>query len=923
MPDHSPTHDVSGSPRSSAPRISAPLVAALHERYEIVRETGQGASATVYLARDLKHDRLVAIKSLKPEMGTTAGERFLREIQVSAGMQHPHILPTYDSGIADGRLYFVMPFVDGGSLRQRLDAEPQLAITEALRIAHDVAVAIAFAHEQGVVHRDIKPENILFYHGHACLADFGVARVMEQLEPRVTGHGMVVGTPAYMSPEQLQDGGFDGRSDVYSLACVLYEMIAGVNAFSGSTPQELLRQRLRRTSEPLHKHRPDAPQFVEDLLIRALAPSPHDRFNDARDFAEAIDFARRDLANPRRTSAPRRALDSVPRHPLLWVGAAAVLLAGGVLAASPLRNAVAGRTDGAPQSAHGAYATGVAALERWDLVAADSDLSRAATAEPANAPAQLRLARAIQLQRGVSTDRFRVVSARLAALRNQLHGRDSLYAEATIALGEGAYQRACAQYDRLRSSDSLDALAWYGLGDCQSLDSAVVRDTKSSSGWSFRTSWPAAAHAYMRAATLDPQSHRGLPYATLAGLLPTGSMQLRFGRGPGDDRPTFGAHPSLLGDTVAYVPHSLADIGGAKGVLSPTLPDVLRRNRDVLVSFARQWVAAAPKNPDAYEALAAGNEARGDIGLDEQGAGSALARARALSRSPVQSLRLATIAVRLAVKRSDFAGARALADSLLSAWPGVVSAADAGRLSGLAAFTGRVDRMAALRAIATNAPNADIGIAPALTETSSRLFARAASGICDDSLLALRRQIDVLLDSYSQPSRRDVIRRELLTRPMILAFRCVGDKAFAGLTPATPIERAQRAAAAHDVRRVRAILDSLDDVRRVGLPGDVALDNTVTEAALRAAVGDTASAVRQLERVLNAFPTLSVWAVREDAQAAAIPLALTLRAELAARSGDAAEARRRAGQALVLLEHADGSLAPSIARLRTLASSAK
>jgi tetratricopeptide (TPR) repeat protein len=909
--------------RPRTPRISAPLVAALHERYEIVRETGHGASATVYLARDLKHDRLVAVKTLDPEMGHTAGERFLREIQVSAGMQHPHILPTYDSGIADGRLYFVMPFVDGGSLRQRLDSEPKLPIADALRIAHDVAIAIAFAHEQGVVHRDIKPENIMFYHGHACLADFGVARVMEQLEPRVTGHGMIVGTPAYMSPEQLQDGGFDGRSDVYSLACVLYEMIAGVHAFSGSTPQELLRQRLRRTSEPLHKHRPEAPQFVEDLLLRALAPSPHDRFHDAREFADAIEFALRDLSSPKRISAPRRALDTVPRHPLLWVGAVVLFVGGGAFAASPLRNVVTGRPAGAPRPAHGAYAAGVVALARWDLVAADSDLSRAVAAEPANAFAQLRLARTIQLQRGASSDRFRVVSARLAALGRQLHGRDSLYAEATIALGEGAFQRACTQYDRLRSSDSLDALAWYGLGDCLSLDSAVVRDAKSPSGWSFRTSWPAAAHAYMRAATLDPQSHRALPYAMLAGLLPTGSMQLRFGRGAADDRPTFGAHPSLVADTVAYVPHSLADIGETQGVLSPTLPDVLRRNRDALVSFARQWVAAAPKNADAYEALAVGDEARGEIGFDDQGAGNALARARALSGSPEQSLRLATIAVRLAVKRSDFVAARVLADSLLAAWPETISATGAARLSGLAALTGRVGRMAALRAVATNAPNADIGIAPALTEAASRLFARAGSAVCDDSLLALRRKIDVLLDSYSQPSKRDIMRRELLRRPMILAFRCVGARAFDGLTPTTPIERAQHAAAAHDVRRLRAILDSLDEVRRVGLPGDVALDNTVTEASLRVAVGDTAAAIRQLDRVLNALPTLSVWAVREDAQAAAIPLALSLRAELAARSGDAAEARRRAAQALALLEHADGTLAPSIARLRTLASSAK
>ena len=262
MSHDSPTR---GDATVESSAIPPGLIEALSDRYLIVRETGRGASATVYLARDIKHDRLVALKTLTSGIGTRAGERFLREIQVAAGMQHPHILPMYDSGIADGRLYFVMPFVDGGSLRDRLDVEPQIPIEEALRVAHEISIALAFAHDQGIVHRDIKPDNILFYHGHACLADFGVARVMEQIDVRLTAHGMIVGTPAYMSPEQLSDGGFDGRSDVYSLACVLYEMIGGVHAFAGSTPAELLRKRLRTTPEPLHALRADVPPYIDDL----------------------------------------------------------------------------------------------------------------------------------------------------------------------------------------------------------------------------------------------------------------------------------------------------------------------------------------------------------------------------------------------------------------------------------------------------------------------------------------------------------------------------------------------------------------------------------------------------------------------------------------------------------------------------------
>ncbi len=918
-----PTSPVDAHSAGDSPSIPAPLAAALRDRYEFVRETGRGASAFVYLARDLKHDRLVAVKALNPDLGATAGERFLREIRVSAGMQHPHILPMYDSGLADGRLFFVMPFVDGGSLRQRLDAEPQLPIDEALQVAYDVAIALAFAHDQGVIHRDIKPENILFYHGHACLADFGVARVMEQLDTRVTAHGMVVGTPAYMSPEQLQDGGFDGRSDVYSLACVLYEMIGGVHAFSGSTPQELLRKRLRQTAEPLHRHRPDAPQFVEDLLVRALAAAPAARFADARDFAAAIQFALRDLATPQRTSAPRRALRTVPRHPVAWAVGAVFVAGIGALAASPLRSVVTNRPANGgvgARSALGALAAGVAALQRWDLAEADSALSVAATADPSNALAHLHLARTIQLERGANSDRFRVIAARLATQRARFHGRDSLYVEAAIALGERAFPRACDQYRQLQSTDSLDALASYGMGDCLALDSLVVRDARSPSGRAFRSSWPAAARAYMRAIALEPRAHRALPYGSLAALLPTGAIQVRFGYAQGDARPTYAAYASLAGDSVTYVPRPLAQIAAvAPGAVPVTLPDALRRNRDILVQFARQWVASAPRNPDAYEALAAGEEARGELGPDDAGAAGAVARARSLTTTPAQSLRLASIAVRLAVKRGDFDGARALADSLLAAAPAAPPAADASRLSGLAALTGRVQRTAQLRAIATNGENADVGIAPALTEAASRLFARAASGACDDSLVTLRTQIDVLLDSYAAPLKRTAMRNELLARPMIFAFPCLGARAFEGIVPATPLEGAQRAAAAHDAGRVRMILDSLDAARRMALPGDVSLDNTVAEAFLRAATGDTAAAERQLDRVLNALPTLSAWSVREDAQSAAIPVALGLRAELAAKRGNAAEARRRAEQSLVLLQHADAVLAPTVAHLRTIA----
>ncbi|HVX41287.1 MAG TPA: serine/threonine-protein kinase [Gemmatimonadaceae bacterium] len=881
--------DPSAAGPSNQPRISGPLVEALHDRYAIVRETGRGASATVYLARDLKHDRLVALKTLNPDVSPTAGERFLREISVAAGMQHPHILPMYDSGIADGRLYFVMPFVDGGSLRQRLEAEPRMPVRDALRAAHEIAIALAFAHDQGVVHRDVKPENILFYHGHACLADFGVARVMEQMDMSVTGHGMIVGTPAYMSPEQLTHGGFDGRSDVYSLACVLYESLAGVPAFAGSTPQELLRQRLKNPPEPLHVHRPDIPPFVDDLLMRALAPSPDARYPDARSFADAIEFTLRDLARPRR-SGPQRVLHPMPRHPLAWTGAVVLVVGLSALAASPLRSTMA---------------------------------SRRASSHSASSSSTVEHAMALEFDRRTGTDAYRLVAAQLTRERSQLHGRDSLRAEGLIALAERAYPRACTAFDRLRALDSLDAQAWFGLGDCTTLDSVVVPDASSPSRWRFRASWPTGVRAYRRATSLDPTIYQRLGYATLSRLLPTSATQLRGGRLATETGMTFLALPSMSGDTVAYIPYRVADFASGKGgTAPPSQPEALRENRETLAAFAREWVAAAPSNPDALEALASADESRGLLGDNAEGAESALRRARTASGSPEQSLRLATTEVRLRLKRGALDSARALADSLLASHLGPVDSLSidaADRLAGLAAFTGRVDRAAALRARALTEQNASASIPPPLGAAAARFFERAAAGVCDDSLRAAVGGIDTLLESYTQPNRRDGVRAQLLARPMSIAYACLGTRAFQGLRPVTPLDRAERALAARNLRAAQSILDTLDTMRRAGLPGDVSLEFTVEESWVRAAAGDTLGAMRHLDRVLNALSTLGVYIVRDDAQAAAVGRALALRAELAAGAGDLQTQHRRAREALLVWRHADPALDPMLAHLRALA----
>ena len=280
--------------RNEAPRsVNDPLerfTAAVAERYVIDRELGRGGMAFVYLARDRKHDRAVALKVLRPDLAAVIGsERFLREIQIAARLAHPHILPVHDSGEAGGFLYYVMPYVEGESLRQRLFREGPLPLGQALQIAREVADALSYAHSHDVVHRDIKPENILLTGGHAVVADFGIARAITAAAgDRLTGGGFAVGTPGYMSPEQAENDRVDGRSDLYSLACVLYEMLAGEPAFTGRSAQAVLAQQSAGHPRDVRAVRGSVPEPVERAIMRALAKVPADRFSTPTAFAAAL-----------------------------------------------------------------------------------------------------------------------------------------------------------------------------------------------------------------------------------------------------------------------------------------------------------------------------------------------------------------------------------------------------------------------------------------------------------------------------------------------------------------------------------------------------------------------------------------------------------------------------------------------------------
>ena len=283
------------------------LQEALGPAYRLEREIGRGGMARVFLAHDTKHDRLVALKLLNAELTASLGaERFRRETALAARLQHPHVVAVLDSGeTRAGQLWFTMPYIEGESLRERLVREPQLAVQDALRITREVADALEYAHTHGIVHRDVKPANILLSGEHALLMDFGIARPMrvetgpQNTTDSLTATGLVVGTPAYVSPEQASaDPSLDGRTDIYSLATVLYEMLAGELPFTGRTAQALIAKRLSTLPPSVRVVRPSVPDAIDLALRKALAPAPADRYRTAAAFAHALTLGGRGAPAP-------------------------------------------------------------------------------------------------------------------------------------------------------------------------------------------------------------------------------------------------------------------------------------------------------------------------------------------------------------------------------------------------------------------------------------------------------------------------------------------------------------------------------------------------------------------------------------------------------------------------------------------------
>jgi eukaryotic-like serine/threonine-protein kinase len=581
-----------------------------------------------------------------------------------------------------------------------------------------------------------------------------------------------------------------------------------------------------------------------------------------------------------------------------------------------------------------AYAEGREALDRWDLVGAERAFQAALAIDREYAHANLWLAQTAMWAGKPASD-WRESAARAVAGHTRLAPGDVLLAQALRRLADGQFSEACRGYRELVARDSADFVAWFGLGECQRRDRLVVPDPASPSRWRFRSSYRAAADAYRRALELVPSVHRaftGIASQRLMRLFFTESNVFRAGYAVGADTLRFGAFPSLDHDTLAFVPYPITRVfDGTPEANPPSKQTAVERNRAMLRDIMRTWLDAFPGSSDAHEAMALVLETTGELDIrpsPKQSALTAVRRARALSPDPEQASRLAVTEVRLLVKLEQFERARDLADSVLAAALPEPEPLQARHFAGLAALTGRVYRTVQLLRLsaAVDTPTTwdgqELPHAPlAVKAVALELLGYAALGGPVDSLRVLKARVDQSVSSWAGPAERDRLRLAVLHVPVALAFAQLGltDVHRQNAVGDYLIER-QWALAHGDTAAVRAGFARIAALRSTMRPGDVAVEGTHNEALLLLQIGDTGAATQLLDLSLGALPSLGTYLLEQTPQAGAVVRAMALRAELAARAGDQATARRWARAVATLWSGADAPLEPVLRRMRTLAS---
>ncbi|HYV97437.1 MAG TPA: serine/threonine-protein kinase, partial [Gemmatimonadaceae bacterium] len=960
--------------------------AAFGARYTVEEEIGRGATAVVVRARDISSGGAVAIKQLRAELAIgIEAEKFWKEVRNHKQLAHPSIVPVLDAGEQDGRPFLVLPYLAGGTLRARILREKQMQIGEAIAVTCTVARALEAAHAQNLIHRDVKPENILFdERGEVYLADFGIARavILASGDTQSTV-GIIRGTIPYMSPEQASgQPDLDGRSDVYSLACVLYEMIGGVQPFVGASPQSVMLQRVSHMPRPVNVYRPSVPLELERVVEKAFAIAPADRYRSAAEFADALERVRGLIASGQVTAIPgatpkRRRLTVVGGVAAVFVAAVLLGNRAGVMpwntgappdttriAVFPIENApsgaaalarglarwrgvsmvddramaealagtsapgakdlpriarrlqagryIAGRVDGAMLSATlydvgggalhtsgitvpmdaggvpGAYAlladslllrgqaddapdhseagsrnlvatqlmiAGRAALFEWDLDQADSIFSRAAAADSITHRPLAWMAQ-VREWRGDNADAWLPAATAALADSGSLSRHELALARGLVLLGGRDFTNACGVYRVMVEDDPQSFLGWFGLGECQRNDVAVVPDPRSPTGWRFRASYHAALSAYVRAFDLLPTTYRGFQqdgFVRLRRLLTLDFRKLPRGVSLDAARAQFLGWPSLSGDTIVIVPMPQADVfAGKLPVEGRKIAAAGARLRELFRTIASRWAAAQPRSAGTKEAFAVSLELAGDASTIDS-----LARAQALASAPLQRLRLAAMRAFALLKfgvpssPARVEEARRLADSLLNA-VSQPNAEEARLLAPMAALGGRCRKTAALlgTALPGEAPASDITVRTA--GEANVLLGYAALGCAADSSVSLARLIgDVRAPSVTSPEGMRFANNVILRIVGVSARPDPNIVSQVSTTGASYVVRACDELLRGHADSARIRLGNVANQRRDWFPGDLVAEAALPDARLWLRLGDSASAVGTLAQSLD------------------------------------------------------------------------
>ena len=886
-----------------------PPLSVIADRYTVERILGRGGMATVYLCLDKQTNTKVAVKVLRPELGSAViVERFLREIQFASELDHPGIPKVLDSGVIGEVPFYVMTLVPGESLRERLDREKQLPVEEAVRIATAVVEPMTYAHRMGIVHRDIKPGNILVSPDSVSVLDFGIARaILASSDERLTSTGMAVGTPAYMSPEQaLADGTLDARSDVYSLACVLYEMIAGIPPFVGATPQAVMARRFGSPPPPLSETREGVPPHVEHAVSKALCRAPADRWQSAAEFSRA-------LLNTGSTESLRDVRSHVEARRKKYgrIIAATALVA--VIAAG----AFAMFTGGNP------VVRARESIEEWDFSEARAELERAVEANPSDAPSQLWLAGLMFVQKAPESA-WKPYALRALDDAGSLAPGDSLFA--AILSGIPAHSHGdCESWEKVASTGddkARSALATLAEADCLADDDGIVTDPASPSRFSFRSSHHRASVLYE--GLLTRNSGNGRAYAVLMprllDVLSTVKTNPRTGFLETEEPEFFAAFPSLVSDTIAYVPYRVAGSGVFRARDPEGLERAIDKNAARLKDLAAEWVRVSPQEADAretYGLILERNEELADaIAQIDEARSIARTTSDSTTASYMRDLRLAVTGTRLHLKVRNFEKAGMLTDSVL-AWPARQITDSSSRsademLATLAALGGRISRVMAIHAknasgyrIPNSSPDR-LTLPPEVGGDAYRLADYSLIGGPADSIEAVANRLSLKLGALFPPSRLPEVRNTILRRSLGLAAPAIGPAQLASLDGRTdPLVNAARSLASGDMRGARRHADSLNALRADLAPGEITMDAVLEHAWLLAAIDDTVGAVKLLDNALRGLSKMPSNSLREPSISAALVRAIILRAEIAWKQNDRATAESWSRAAVALWGRGD------------------